>query len=109
MLVDTPNIPKCDARLNVSDDWCFITDPENERGEIATAMFDATDTSGSYVTPLGHGRFAETEYRTVEHSLVGFTVENSGAIQFFSRAAAIETFGAETVSDWEAAMDEAAQ
>lgn len=89
----TAKFQQIDSECDISDAWRELTDPENERGECATALFEhsratafhASDSSPSGVTvpvPL----------------LVGLRIENLGVTELHSRDWAMRVFGPKEIS-----------
>lgn len=99
--------PVADAARNITDHWQAATDPANERGEYAEALFRISYEPCSVRRDLGHGRFRETPYLRDVHRLIGVTVEDADAIVFLDRAECLRRLGGEWVRKVEAEADEA--
>lgn len=97
--------PPADAKLNISDYWMEVTDPENERGEYVEALFSVSYEEGSVRLDLGHGRFRETGYVYDTHHLIGATVEGRDDIRFIDRAECERILGADMVRQIEDQAD----
>lgn len=97
--------PAADAKLNISDYWMEVTDPENERGEYVEALFSVSYEEGSVRLDLGHGRFRETGYVYDTHHLIGATVEGRDDIRFIDRAECERILGADMVRQIEDQAD----
>lgn len=82
-------VPTYNAKRDITEDWHFATDPENERGEYAEALF---------MTYLGVD--GETK-----HHLIGMTVEDTDDIRFIDREETIRLLSEGTVCDIEDAAD----
>lgn len=81
--------PRADAKRDITEDWQFATDPENERGEYAEALF---------TTYLG------VDGETIHH-LIGMTVEDTDDIRFIDREETLRLLSEGTVGDIEDAAD----
>ena len=79
--------PTADSTLNITDHWQAATDPENERGEYAEALFRVSYENGTIRRPMGHGLFRETSFLCDVHYMIGATVEDSDEIRFLDRGA----------------------
>lgn len=99
--------PVADEALNITDHWRAATDPENERGEYAEALFEVSFEPCSVRRDLGHGRFRETPYLRDVHRLIGVTIEDGDEIRFLDRAECLSRLGGELVRKVEVEADEA--
>ena len=101
--------PVADAARNITDHWQAATDPANERGEYAEALFRISYEEGTIRRPLGNGKFRETTFLCDIHHMIGATVEDGDEIRFLDRLECLGVLGAETVSKIEAEADEASE
>lgn len=101
--------PVADAARNITDTWQAATDPENERGEYAEALFRVSYEEGTIRRPMGHGLFRETSFLCDVHHMIGSTVEDSDEIRFLDRGECLRILGAETVRKIEIEADEASE
>ena len=86
-------IPTFDSELDITDDWLAVTDPENELGEVATALFEHGRAEAFHPSdPRVPGEWVDVPV------LTGLRVENIGVTEFHSRDWVIEVFGAKEVA-----------
>ena len=97
--------PPADATRNITDYWQEATDPANERGEYAEALFRVSYEDGTVRRDLGHGRFREIGYTFDVHHLIGASVEDRDDIRFIDRDDCIRLLGADTVRQIEEQAD----
>lgn len=98
------NIPaRIDSERDVSDAWMEQTDPENERGDEATALFE----HGS-IWAYSHDNNPNDYGRSVSDPiLIGLRVQNDGVSLTYPREWAMKALGPEWVKRIEAAQYEA--
>lgn len=79
-----------EAEIDVTDLWIETTDPENEFGETADALFQTSD---------GIGLDAQLRCEwTVDATLVGLRVSDLTGDYYYTRAQALQVLGAGGVS-----------
>lgn len=97
----TDPITDADLEVDLTDAWAELTDPESERGESATGLFDIAEVSDSYFTDSGHGLFSERDCVTRTASFRGLRVEAKAGGIYIAREWVAAAFGAKWIAEIE--------